>query len=95
MGRLSVFALAWSTVSLFACAGPNFKDYCDKYEGCIGGNDKDKAACVDAHKSSQKIASAIGCGSEFDDYYTCLVGASSCRPTATGIPCMTDADCTK
>lgn len=93
--RLSrALALAPFVVIVGACGGPNFTDICDKSESCSGGNDKDKQACVDAANTDQELAEDVGCQTEFNDYVTCVTGASSCRSVAAG-PCNTTADCAK
>ncbi len=81
--------------SLAACAPPNFKDLCDKTESCAGGNDQDKAACIDQARTARKEADDVGCKKEFDDYTVCLIDSGTCRGTPIGLPCATNADCTK
>ena len=89
-------ALATPTLAVLvaACGGPSISDICDKSQGCIGGNDKDKAACVDAFTTDQELAEDEGCQSEFNDALTCVANASQCRSNPQG-PCNTTADCAK
>lgn len=76
------------------CGGPNFSDICGSRESCLGGNDKDTAACADLAKAEQTIADDVGCESEYNDKVTCVANASTCRSNPGG-PCNVDADCAK
>ncbi len=56
-----------------------FTDYCDKAQGCIGGNDKDKAACVAQTDEAKASAAAYGCSAEFDAVADCEIASSTCQ----------------
>jgi len=86
--------LAPLAVIVAACGGPNFKDICDKSVSCTGGNDKDKAACVDAASTDQELAEDVGCQTEYNDAVDCVINASTCRTVQAG-PCNTTDDCVK
>lgn len=93
--KLMMGAAAVSLAGLAGgCGGPNFSDICGSRESCLGGNDKDTAACADEYKTEQTTADDLGCESEFNDAVTCVANASTCR-TKPGGPCNVDADCAK
>ncbi len=65
-------------VCLPGCSS-KFTDYCDKAQGCIGGNDKDKAACVAQGNEAKNEAAAYGCSTEFDAVSDCEIASSTCQ----------------
>ncbi len=65
-------------VCLPGCSS-KFTDYCDKAQGCIGGNDKDKAACVAQTDEAKATAAAYGCSAEFDAVADCEIASSTCQ----------------
>ncbi len=65
-------------VCLPGCSS-KFTDYCDKAQGCIGGNDKDKAACVAQTEESKNEAAAYGCSTEFDAVADCEIASATCQ----------------
>ncbi|HQY59792.1 MAG: hypothetical protein IPF92_27745 [Myxococcales bacterium] len=76
-GVLALVALA-GLGALPACSS-SFTDFCDKAQGCIGGNDKDRAACVAQVDEQKNEASAYGCSTEFDAMADCQVANSTCQ----------------
>lgn len=46
---------------------------------CVGGNDKDIDACIEATRGEEDTASAYGCSDEFDDAFDCAEENASCR----------------
>jgi hypothetical protein len=75
------------------CGGPNFDAICEEREKCLGGNDADIAACVAAFEGGGDLASDIGCGAEYDDYFACQEENAACRDVQLGGTCMTNDDC--
>ena len=64
--------------ALSSCASL-FSDYCDKRMSCLGGNDQDRAACVDQLRGEEKAASDYKCSDSFDAYYECRRTTGTCN----------------
>lgn len=62
---------------LTSCASL-FTEYCDKQMSCIGGNDKDRAACASEIRGEEKAAADYGCSDSFDAYYECRNSTAVC-----------------
>lgn len=76
VGRFFVLGLV--VVGALAACGSSYGDYCSKRTTCIGGNDKDKQACVDEAEAAEKRANDYGCGQQYQDFKTCELAGSSC-----------------
>jgi hypothetical protein len=80
-------------VASVGCGGPDIDALCQEQEKCIGGNEADINACIAAFEGGDELASDIGCGDEFDEFWTCQQENASCRDVNTGANCMTDNEC--
>lgn len=74
-----VGVLALAVLGALPACSSRFSDFCDKSQGCIGGNDKDKAACVAQADEAKNEASAYGCSTEFDAVADCEIANSTCQ----------------
>jgi hypothetical protein len=74
-----VGVLALAVLGALPSCSSRFSDFCDKSQGCIGGNDKDKAACVAQADEAKNEASAYGCSTEFDAVADCEIANSTCQ----------------
>jgi hypothetical protein len=76
--------LAWvgvgvaAIVTLFGC-GSEFSETCDKAIACMGGNDKEKNACVADAEGEKSAAEAYDCGDAFKTYSDCEKNSGSCQ----------------
>ncbi|CAN5127520.1 hypothetical protein BH09MYX1_BH09MYX1_50720 [soil metagenome] len=75
---VATFIAVPALFGLTSCASL-FSDYCDKRMACIGGNDKDRSACVDEIRGEEKAASDYGCSDSFDSYYECRNTTGTCN----------------
>ena len=76
--RMVGAVLACATVIGLSACGSSFDDICSKETSCLGGNDKDKQACVDSAEAAKKEASDYGCSQQFSDWQTCITAGFSC-----------------
>lgn len=72
--------------------GSSFGDYCKAKQQCIGGNDKDIAACEDEAQGWLEVANDYGCGDAANQLvdcvnakYSCSTGESACNPEAEAV----------
>ena len=71
--------LALAVLGALPACSSRFSDFCDKAQGCVGGNDKDRAACVAQADEAKNEAAAYGCGTEFDAVADCEIANSTCQ----------------
>lgn len=76
-----------------AGCGPDFEKLCSESRACEGGNDDDEKACVVEMDFGRDVADILGCTSEFDAYYDCLIEHASCRMDSYGQLCTTTSQC--
>jgi hypothetical protein len=76
--RFGILLACLAATPLMAC-GSSFDDYCTKETNCLGGNDKDKQACVDSAETAKKEASDFGCSSQFSDLQNCATASAVCN----------------
>jgi hypothetical protein len=80
------------SVGMVGC-GPDIRSECEKQVECGGGNDKDIEACVAVYDVFEDFLDDLGCGDEYDAYFTCIIPLSQCKSNPTGQMCTTVADC--
>jgi hypothetical protein len=74
----STHALGLLVLTVFAAGcGSSYGDVCDKYKSCVGGNDKDKQACIDNYEAQERVANDYGCGSQYSDFHSCVTNSSN------------------
>ena len=71
MNRIQLLSLVALSLSLAAC-NSSYDGVCDKRTKCIGGNDKDKQACIDGYEAQEREANDYGCGSQYSDFHNCV-----------------------
>lgn len=79
-------------MGLVGC-GPDHRAQCEAQIQCGGGNDKDIDACTAVLDEYREFYGEIGCGDEYDAYFSCTQELAACRSMPTGQSCMTSADC--
>jgi hypothetical protein len=67
-------------VGAAGCGAGKIGDYCDKATTCEGGNDQDKAACIDQGNAEKAVAGDYKCSDAYDSLETCMVDSSTCVP---------------
>jgi hypothetical protein len=82
VGLYPVVVVAAAALAV-GCRGNEYKDYCDKLVACVGGNDKDKDACVDSMEGDEDVADDYDCGKQYDSYTGCLKNGLAC---VSGVP---------
>lgn len=85
MKRLSwmfagLFLVSVASLSFAGCGG-GLASYCSARCDCEGCRDGGKECTSDA-QGTQKQADAVGCGSFFDDLYSCRTSTSFCNAKA-------------
>ncbi|MCC6528412.1 MAG: hypothetical protein IT373_37550 [Polyangiaceae bacterium] len=76
-----------------AGCGPDFEKLCSETHACEGGNDEDEKACVVELDYRRDVADIVGCTSELDAYYDCLIEHATCRMDSLGLTCTTSSVC--
>jgi hypothetical protein len=78
MRKTSSFALAVALCLTAGCGGGSA--LCDQVCDCTGDcSDNDREECYDDIDDAQREADAEECGSEYDDYISCLNSEFECR----------------
>jgi hypothetical protein len=78
--RYRVLAALFLAVPLLvSCKGPDHEKYCEKWNACHAGNDKDEEACVVRRDADYDSATVQGCNEEYNDYFECLLDNIECR----------------
>ncbi len=90
--RVGLYSVVVAALAVLAvgCRGHEYGDYCDKLKSCLGGNDKDKEACVDNLEGEEDMAEDYGCNDQFDTMTKCLKDNFNC---SSGVP-STGTACT-
>jgi hypothetical protein len=69
-----------------ACASHE-DDVCESMGNCAQGGSSDwVATCQDEAKALRKEATAAGCGTQFDDYFSCADSNFTCEGVTPGFP---------
>ena len=76
---------------LSACA-PTVEDVCERLAQCGPGTQDDVTECKQEGNQLRDQAEAIGCGSEFDDYLSCIDGVDVCDDDAVESACDAELD---
>lgn len=75
--NMTRLAVAGAMLLLSGCYG-DIKDYCEKRNDCMNGNDNDEKACVAELKGERKKYKQWGCKDQWDAYMECLVDEMDC-----------------
>ena len=74
------------------CGGADLTKICEETADCRGGNEKDVEACEVSYETQEDFIDSIGCGDEWDEYYSCFEEKAACQDVGS-YPCTTDTDC--
>lgn len=58
--------------------GPSAGSYCNKVCDCSGCSETERLDCVDTVDDARKASEDKECGSEFNDYFACVSGETTC-----------------
>jgi hypothetical protein len=83
MSRTRVVSLSLLLLLLSGCSS-NASTICNRKKDCVGGNDKDVAACEEELEGQGEVASEYGCSDANDKYVSCVADTGSCRDVGGG-----------
>jgi hypothetical protein len=92
IGNAAVIAAGWALGAIAPGCTPSAGSYCDEVCSCIGCTEDARADCTISVEKTRQTAADHSCSSEFDAYFSCLHGETSCvggKASANG--CETDA----
>jgi hypothetical protein len=69
-------------LGLLHCGGSEGGDYCAAQNKCLGGNDKDEAACIDKFDGEAAAAADYGCADQFTALTLCATAKAKCEGDA-------------
>lgn len=75
---------------LSAACAPSVDDICERLAQCGPGTPDDVEECKQEGKALQDQADSLGCGSEFDDYLSCVDGLDVCDEEAVENGCVSE-----
>ncbi len=90
--NLAVAAFGLLSLLAITNCSSKFSKFCETQRNCLGGNDADEDACIEASRAQEDVADAYDCGDAFGNLADCTENVTCKDGKVDSSGCKAQAD---